>query len=64
MSRSELASHLEEKGFSVTSTVTKDCYALISGGDTASSKYKKASAQSTSIIHYWENRNEVLQGTF
>ena len=64
MSRSELASLLEEKGFSVTSTVTKDCYALISGGDTASSKYKKASAQSTSIIHYWENRNEVLQGTF
>ena len=64
MSRSELASHLERKGFSVTSTVTKDCYALISGGDTSSSKYNKASAQNTTIIDYWENQKEVMQGTF
>lgn len=64
MSRSELASHLERKGFSVTSTVTKDCYALISGGDSSSSKYKKASAQNTTIIDYWENQKEVMQGTF
>ena len=64
MSRSELASHLERKGFSVTSTVTKDCYALISGGDTSSAKYNKASAQNTTIIDYWENQKEVMQGTF
>ena len=62
MSRSELASHLEEKGFTVTSTVTKDCYALISGGDTTSSKYRKASSQGTNVIDYWENRNDILQG--
>jgi len=62
MSRSELASHLEEKGFTVTSTVTKDCYALISGGDTTSSKYRKASGQGTNVVDYWENRNDILQG--
>ena len=31
MTRSQLASILEDKGFQVTSTVTKDCYALING---------------------------------
>jgi len=62
MSRSELATHLEEKGFTVSSTVTKDCYALITAGDTSSSKFKKASVQGTRIIDYWENRNNILQG--
>ena len=65
MTRSDLASHLE-KGFNfkVTSTVTKDCYALITGGDTTSSKYKKANQQGITIIDYWQNMGNVLNGNF
>ena len=63
MTRSQLASILEEKGFQVTSTVTKDCYALVSG-DTVSSKYKKASALGVTIIDYWSSKKEVLGGNF
>jgi len=62
MTRSELALLLEGKGFSVTNTVTKDCYALISGDDVTSSKYKKAKKQDTKIINYWENRNNIVMG--
>jgi len=62
MTRSELALLLEGKGFSVTSTVTKDCYALVSGDDNTSSKYKKAQKQNTKIINYWENRNNIVKG--
>jgi DNA ligase (NAD+) len=64
MTRNELAEMLEGKGFKVTNTVTKDCYALITAGDTSSSKYKKADANGTKIIDYWENRTEVLKGAF
>ena len=65
MTRSDLASHLEEGfNFKVTSTVTKDCYALITGGDTTSSKYKKASQQGIIIVDYWQNRTDVLNGIF
>ena len=64
MTRSDLADRLETKGFKVTSTVTKDCYALITGGDTTSSKYKRAITLGVSVIDYWSNQNEVLSGTF
>ena len=64
MTRNELAEMLEGKGFKVTNTVTKDCYALITAGDTSSSKYKKADANGTKIVDYWENRTEVLNGVF
>ena len=64
MTRNELAEMLEGKGFKVTNTVTKDCYALITAGDTSSSKYKKADANGTKIVDYWENRTEVLNGAF
>ena len=63
MTRSQLASHLEDKGFQVTSTVTKDCYALIAGDD-KSSKYKKASALQVSIVDYWSSKKAVLAGDF
>jgi DNA ligase (NAD+) len=63
MTRSDLASILEEKGFTVTSTVTKDCYALIAG-DSNSSKYTKAMDKGIPIIEYWENKSQVIKGTF
>ena len=63
MTRSQLASILEDKGFQVTSTVTKDCYVLVSG-DTISSKYKKASALGVTIIDYWSSKKDVLNGDF
>ena len=64
MTRGDLADRLESKGFKVTSTVTKDCYALITGGDTTSSKYKRAVALGVTIIDYWSSQKEVLSGDF
>ena len=64
MTRGDLAYRLESKGFKVTSTITKDCYALITGGDTTSSKYKRAITLGVNVIDYWSNQNEVLSGTF
>ena len=55
--------YLEDKGFQVTSTVTKDCYALIAGDD-KSSKFKKASTLQVSIIDYWSSKKAVLAGDF
>ena len=42
MTTRSISRYCKKKDFKVTSTVTKDCYALITGGDTTSSKYKKA----------------------
>ena len=64
MTRKQLTDILSDKGFTVSSTVTKDCYALISAGDTTSSKYKKAVSQGTLIIDYWKQKNSVLKGIF
>lgn len=64
MTRNDLADILVEKGFKVSTTVTKDCYALITGGDTTSSKYKKAVAQHIHIIDYWSRKKDVLNGDF
>ena len=64
MSRSDLAEHLARHKFTTTSTVTKDCYALISGGDTTSSKYKKAVKQNIIILDYWQNKSNILNGEF
>ena len=61
MTRNQLASILEEKGFQVTSTVTKDCYALIAG-DTTSSKYKKAITIGVTVIDYWSEKKRVIAG--
>jgi len=63
MTRNQLASILEEKGFQVTSTVTKDCYALVAG-DTTSSKYKKAMTIGVNVLDYWSSKKEVLSGNF
>jgi hypothetical protein len=64
MDRSDLVELLSKFGFVETKTVTKDCYALIFAGDTTSSKYKKALAQGTTLVDYWANRKNVLQGNF
>ena len=64
MTRNELADVLEGKGFTVTNTVNKNCYALISAGDTDSSKYKKAVSLGIKIINYWDDKMSVLNGTF
>ena len=64
MTRSDLGDRLETFGFKVTSTVTKDCYALITGGDTSSSKYKRAVTLGITIIDYWSSQKNVLSGDF
>ena len=64
MSRGDLGEILEKLGYTVTSSVTKDCYALISGGDTTSSKYLKAKQLGTVIVDYWSSKKDVLSGNF
>ena len=64
MTRNDLADRLESKGFKVTSTVTKDCYALITGGDNTSSKYKRAVTLGINIIDYWSSQKNVINGDF
>lgn len=64
MSRNELIEILEKSNFVSTSTVTKDCYALINAGDKSSSKYTKAAKQGTTIIDYWSRKKDVLTGNF
>lgn len=64
MTRDQLADILISKGFRVSTTVTKDCYALINGGDNTSSKYKKAVSQQVQIIDYWSRKKDVLSGDF
>lgn len=62
MSRNELKELLETKNYKVVSTVTKDCYALINGGDNNSTKYKQAQKNDTLIIDYWTNQKSILKG--
>src|SRR6056300_942158 len=64
MTRNQLADILETKGFKVTNTVTKDCYALITAGDNSSSKYKRATTLGITIIDYWSSKKDVLSGEF
>jgi DNA ligase (NAD+) len=64
MTRNDLANILEKLGYKITSTVTKDCYALITGGDTTSSKYLKAKQLGITVVDYWSSKKDVLAGTF
>jgi DNA ligase (NAD+) len=64
MTRTQITELLEQKGFSVSSSVTKDCYALITAGDDSSSKYVKAVQLGVQIIDYWSRKKEVLSGNF
>jgi DNA ligase (NAD+) len=64
MTRNQLSEILANNGFIVTSGVSKDCYALISGGDSTSSKYKKAVELGVQVIDYWSYRTNVVNGNF
>lgn len=64
MTRNDLGEILEKLGFKVVSTVTKDCYALITAGDTSSSKYVKAKQLDIRIVDYWSSKKDVLAGNF
>jgi DNA ligase (NAD+) len=64
MTRNDLADILEKLGYKISSTVTKDCYALITGGDTTSSKYLKAKQLGIIVVDYWSSKKDVLAGTF
>ena len=63
MTRNDLVGILEPLGFKSTSTVTKDCYALIAG-DSGSSKHTRASQLGVKIIDYWASKKNVLSGDF
>lgn len=63
MTRNQLVSILEPLGFKNTSTVTKDCYALIAG-DEGSSKHNRAKQLGVTIINYWSSKKDVLSGNF
>ena len=63
MTRNELSDILTEFNFQVTSTVTKDCYALITADTgTKSSKMSKAQQLGIKIIDYWDNRRDIVNG--
>ena len=64
MTRNQLADELEKFGFKVSSSVTKDCYALITGGDNTSSKFKKAETLGIRVVYYWSSKKDVLSGNF
>jgi DNA ligase (NAD+) len=64
MTRNDITEHLEKLGFTVISSVTKDCYALITAGDSTSSKYLKAKQLGINIVDYWSSKKAVLAGTF
>ena len=63
MTRNQLVSILEPLGFKSTSTVTKDCYALIAG-DSGSSKHTRAAKLGVTIVDYWSSKKDVLSGNF
>lgn len=64
MTRTQIAEILEKNGYIVASSVTKDCYALISAGDTSSSKYTKAKELGIQVVDYWSRKKDVLSGNF
>jgi DNA ligase (NAD+) len=61
MKKGELAEELEKFGYTVIESVTKDCFALITG-DKSSTKTEKAEKYGIKVIDYWENKNLILQG--
>jgi DNA ligase (NAD+) len=63
VTRGELTEILSQFNYQVTSTVTKDCIALISADtQTKSSKMTKAQKFGIKIIDYWANRQNILNG--
>jgi len=64
LTREELTEILSGYGYDVKTSVTRDLYALISGGDSTSSKFKKAEQYGITIIDFWTNKEKILTGQF
>lgn len=62
MTKSAMKDHLEEFGYKVVDTVTKNTDILICAGDRSSLKYQKAEKYGIPILDYWEHRTEILKG--
>jgi DNA ligase (NAD+) len=63
MTKKQLSDHLAKFGIQVSNSLTKDCYALISSGE-PSSKIDKAEKYGIPVFNYWNNRSQILKGTF
>lgn len=63
MTKGQLTEHLTKHGIVVVDSLTKDCYALISSGE-ESTKTKRAEKYGIPVINYWNNRAQILKGTF
>lgn len=61
MSKSALADILQQFGFEVKESVTKNTYALISSGED-SIKTQTALKYNVKIIDYWKNKKSILKG--
>lgn len=64
LTREELSEILTGYGYEVKDGVTRDLHVLISGGDTTSSKYKKAEQYGITILDFWSNKEKILTGQF
>lgn len=62
MTRQELKDILVNHGYDVKDVVSRDTYALITGGDSTSSKYLKAEEYGIRIINYIENKDKIVSG--
>lgn len=63
MTKKQLEEHFERFGITVSASLTKDCYALISSGE-ESSKTRKAEQYGVPVINYWNNKAKILKGLF
>lgn len=63
ITKQQLIDHLSKYGFVLSNTVTKDCYALITGGE-ESSKTQTATKYGIPILNYWDNKVAILKGQF
>jgi DNA ligase (NAD+) len=62
MTKKELASILEEKGYEVKDSVTKKTYALISDGRETSTKTTNATKHGIKIVNYFDQKTNILAG--
>lgn len=61
--KADLAAHLERYGFELANSVTKDCYALITGGE-ESIKTANATKYGVPVLNYWKAKEQIMKGDF
>ena len=61
MTKKQLEDVLKDHGYTISSSVTKDCDFLIQAGE-SSSKTKKAERYGIKIVDYWTNKIDIIQG--